>query len=236
MTDVVASHPRSAASHGAAAALDEGIAGVSMNRVAAQLGTAAMSLCRYVSAKDELIALTVDEAYGAPPQLPEPGEDWRGLVCNQTQLEASLQAAEHASATEAVGADYGPLLRQLTDPEEFPAVHAAIAAGAFDEGDGNRRPRVRLRPGTCPRRHRGVYPRPRRSRSGVWRSRHGDRHSHLTAAVRGFKMCKRLITLLVSGAVLFVAACANTVQGVEEDVQRGVEEVEQELQKEDEEG
>lgn len=45
-------------------------------------------------------------------------------------------------------------------------------------------------------------------------------------------MRKRLIALLVSGVVLFTAACANTVEGVEEDVERGVDEVEQELEDE----
>lgn len=181
-------------------ARDEGIAAVSMNRVAARLGTAAMSLYRYVSAKDELVALMVDEAYGTPPQLPGPGEDWRaalahwtramldvcrahpwvvhvpisgppimpnavawfeqglrcltgtglaedekigvillvsGLVRNEVQLETSLEAAERASATEAVMTGYGPLLRRLTDPERFPALHAAIAAGAFEDDDAD---------------------------------------------------------------------------------------------------
>jgi AcrR family transcriptional regulator len=170
-----------------------------MNRVASRLGTAAMSLYRYVTSKDELIALIVDEAQGTPPDLPGSGEDWRaglahwaranldvyrtqpwlvdipirgapilpngvawfeqglrclagtgftedekigvillvaGLVRNQATLEVQLEAAMRASATEAVGAAYGPMLARLTDPDQFPALHAAIAAGAFDEGDG----------------------------------------------------------------------------------------------------
>src|SRR5919106_4830569 len=63
-----------------ATAQDEGLAAVSMNRVASRLGTAAMSLYRYVTSKDELIALMVDEAQGTPPDLPGSGEDWRGGV------------------------------------------------------------------------------------------------------------------------------------------------------------
>lgn len=181
-------------------ALDEGLTAVSMNRVAARLGTAAMSLYRYVSAKDELIALMVDEALGTPPDLPATGEDWRaalahwaranldvyrahpwlvhvpisgaplmpngvtwleqGLCCmartqlaedekvgvilvvsalvrSNAQLEVQLDAAMRASASEAVGASYGPLLARLTDPEQFPALHAAIEARAFDDDESD---------------------------------------------------------------------------------------------------
>ena len=42
----------------------EGLAAVSMSRVAAELGAAPMSLYRYVSAKNELVALMVDTVYG----------------------------------------------------------------------------------------------------------------------------------------------------------------------------
>jgi AcrR family transcriptional regulator len=41
----------------------EGLAAVSMSRVAAELGSAPMSLYRYVSAKNELVALMVDTVY-----------------------------------------------------------------------------------------------------------------------------------------------------------------------------
>lgn len=59
-------------------AVKDGLSAVSMNRVASELGTAAMSLYRHVSGKDELLSLMVDEAYGPPPaDLPRPGEDWR---------------------------------------------------------------------------------------------------------------------------------------------------------------
>jgi AcrR family transcriptional regulator len=54
----------------------EGLAAVSMNRVAKQLGTAPMSLYRYVSAKTELLDLMQDTAYGPPPEPPGP-LDWR---------------------------------------------------------------------------------------------------------------------------------------------------------------
>ncbi len=58
-------------------ALAEGLAAVSMHRVAAELGTSAMTLYRYVSAKDELLMLMMDTISGAPPAPLEPGEGWR---------------------------------------------------------------------------------------------------------------------------------------------------------------
>jgi AcrR family transcriptional regulator len=48
----------------------DGLAAVSMSRVAAELGTGPMSLYRYVAAKDELLALMVDAAYGPAPGGP----------------------------------------------------------------------------------------------------------------------------------------------------------------------
>ena len=54
----------------------DGLDAVSMSRVAADLGASTMSLYRYVSAKDELVKLMVDAAYGPPPAA-EPGEGWR---------------------------------------------------------------------------------------------------------------------------------------------------------------
>ena len=57
-------------------ALTDGLAAVSMNRVAADLGTAPMSLYRYVASKDELLALAVDSALGAPPPS-NPTAGWR---------------------------------------------------------------------------------------------------------------------------------------------------------------
>ena len=58
-------------------AATEGLGAVSMSRVAAELGAATMALYRYVAAKDELLELMVDAAYGPPPDPPAPGEGWR---------------------------------------------------------------------------------------------------------------------------------------------------------------
>jgi AcrR family transcriptional regulator len=54
----------------------EGLDAVSMNRVAKQLGTGAMSLYRYVASKEELLALMIDAAIGSVPKTPATG-DWR---------------------------------------------------------------------------------------------------------------------------------------------------------------
>jgi AcrR family transcriptional regulator len=63
----------------------EGLAAVSMRRVAAELGTGAASLYRYVDGRDDLLDLMTDEV-AAAYQLPEPGGPWLpGLleVCRQ---------------------------------------------------------------------------------------------------------------------------------------------------------
>jgi AcrR family transcriptional regulator len=65
---------------GVAIADAEGLDAVSMNRVAKELGTGAMSLYRHVESKDELLTLMVDAALGEVPAAP-PDEPWRaGLV------------------------------------------------------------------------------------------------------------------------------------------------------------
>jgi AcrR family transcriptional regulator len=61
---------------GIAIADDEGLAAVSMARVAKALGAAPMALYRHVDAKEDLVALMVDAAYGPAPEHVA-GEDWR---------------------------------------------------------------------------------------------------------------------------------------------------------------
>src|ERR1700754_2329643 len=58
-------------------AATDGLAAVSMSRVAAEGGATAMALYRYVGNKNELLALMVDAGLGSPPDLAEPGPDWR---------------------------------------------------------------------------------------------------------------------------------------------------------------
>ncbi|MFG2103728.1 TetR/AcrR family transcriptional regulator [Micromonospora echinaurantiaca] len=55
----------------------DGLAAVSMSRVASELGVATMSLYRYVPAKLDLLDLMADAAYGAPPEPRRPDEGWR---------------------------------------------------------------------------------------------------------------------------------------------------------------
>jgi AcrR family transcriptional regulator len=61
-----------------------------------------------------------------------------GFVRNQAMIQADIAAAQASGAAppdaELMGA-YGRMLAKLTDPERFPALHAVIAAGVFDEPD-----------------------------------------------------------------------------------------------------
>jgi AcrR family transcriptional regulator len=58
----------------------EGYPAVSMTRVAAELGTSAMSLYRYVASKDELAVLMMEAVVGEPPEPRADGEAWRAAV------------------------------------------------------------------------------------------------------------------------------------------------------------
>jgi len=60
---------------GIALADADGIAALSMARLAESLGSAPMSLYRHVANKDELLAFMTDAAPGPPPELPATG--WR---------------------------------------------------------------------------------------------------------------------------------------------------------------
>jgi AcrR family transcriptional regulator len=68
---------------GVRVASSEGLAAVSMARVAQELGTSTMSLYRYVAAKDELLMLMVDAAVGPPPAS-DPDEGWRAGLSRWT--------------------------------------------------------------------------------------------------------------------------------------------------------
>ena len=54
----------------------EGLAALSMQRLAARIGAATMALYRHVPGKEELIALMLDAAIGPPP-VPPDGAGWR---------------------------------------------------------------------------------------------------------------------------------------------------------------
>jgi AcrR family transcriptional regulator len=55
----------------------EGLAGLSMARVAEKLGCATMSLYRHVPSKEDLQVFMMDAAPGEPPDLAEAEADWR---------------------------------------------------------------------------------------------------------------------------------------------------------------
>jgi AcrR family transcriptional regulator len=183
-----------------ALAREEGLAAVSMARVAAKLGVSTMALYRYVSDKNELLTLMVDNAWGGPPRPSDAATDWRsgltvwaralhaagvrdpwvveipissapatphqvawmdacfaaldgtglrpgecasvllllsGYVRNQVALTASLMAAltTHPEAARLMGS-YSEILARVADPARFPALAAAVAAGAFDDPEG----------------------------------------------------------------------------------------------------
>jgi len=54
-----------------------GLGAVSMSAVAGRLGFTPMSLYRYVSAKDDLVLLMVEQATGVPPETIAEAPDWR---------------------------------------------------------------------------------------------------------------------------------------------------------------
>lgn len=69
----------------------DGLDAVSMRRVAAELGTGAASLYRYVGTRDELLDLMTD-AVGAEYELPAPTGDWLAdLIAVGEQARAALR-------------------------------------------------------------------------------------------------------------------------------------------------
>ncbi len=184
---------------GVAVADADGLPAVSMNRVATELGSSAMSLYRHVDSKDDLLTLMLDTALGpVPPEMP--GEHWRdgltrwarewlqamrahpwstqvpitgppltpnsvawfedalgsmrdtglaesekasvvmmlsGYVRNHVMLMGDVQEhfLEAAATPHQAMRDYTATLRALTDAERFPALHAVLDAGVFDQAD-----------------------------------------------------------------------------------------------------
>jgi len=173
----------------------DGLAAVSMSKVAAELGFTTMSLYRYVSSKNDLYVVMLDEAYGLPGELE--GETWRermtswalrmrevilrhpwvlqvplsepplspkqlvwmeeglrsfqatGLIEQQKlssvlvvniyvrgALQLALNMPMAPEAEREADLVYARRLRQLIDPETFPAISAALGSGSLeDEND-----------------------------------------------------------------------------------------------------
>ena len=99
----------------------DGLAAVSMQRVAGELGVTKMALYRYVPGKAELIALMVDTAGGPPPQLEEESGGWRARLGRWARrLLAVLQ--DHPWLLDAT---VGP---RIIGPNELAWLEQAVAA------------------------------------------------------------------------------------------------------------
>lgn len=64
----------------------DGLAAVSMQRVAEELAYTKMSLYRYVSGKAELLAVMIDRAVGVPPALEQLPGGWRARLVEWIRL------------------------------------------------------------------------------------------------------------------------------------------------------
>lgn len=175
----------------------DGLAALSMARLAERLGCGTMSLYRHVANKDELVMFMLATGPGPPPSAPERA-DWRaalthwadelwgvyhrhpwilqtaaaGLPADPGQLAwldaglatlsgTALTEREKLSAVIAVliftrgsaalaiegrevdDSEYPALLRRLVTPVRFPALAAAIDAGAFDQPDEDQKTEFR---------------------------------------------------------------------------------------------
>lgn len=98
----------------------EGLAALSMQRVAAQLGYTKMSLYRYVPGKAELVALMVEAAVGDPPGTDSAG-GWRERLAAWTHALAMI-FQRHPWLLDAT---VGP---RLLGPRELAWTEQAVAA------------------------------------------------------------------------------------------------------------
>jgi AcrR family transcriptional regulator len=80
----------------------EGLAGVSMARVADRLGVTSMALYRYVTNKDELLLLMADTAMAAPPRTVDAPGGWRERLESWCRAQLAL-IAQHPWVVELTG-------------------------------------------------------------------------------------------------------------------------------------
>lgn len=176
----------------------EGLAALSMARLAERLGCGTMSLYRHVANKDELVMFMLSAAPGPPPSMDTTNWAaaltnwavglWEVYHCHPWILQAAAAGApvdpgqlawldaglaalgdtglaerDKLTAVMAVlhfvrGAaaldieagsvdwpDYPALLRKLVEPEQFPALAAALQDGVFDRTDDD--PHAQFRSG-----------------------------------------------------------------------------------------
>jgi AcrR family transcriptional regulator len=104
---------------------EDGLAALSMRRIAAELGVATMSLYPRVRGKDELLVLMLDRVFAEfPPPTPPPGAGWRVRV----ELLARAQWAAYRRHP------WSPGLMSLSRPQKAPhgMVHTEALLRAFD--------------------------------------------------------------------------------------------------------
>lgn len=75
---------------GIAIAESDGLAAVSMRKVAERLGFTTMSLYRHVPGKDELLELMIDRAYDDPPEWESAPEPWRDRLALWARAQCEL--------------------------------------------------------------------------------------------------------------------------------------------------
>src|ERR1700712_3901587 len=96
----------------------EGLAAVSMRRLAAEVGFTTMALYRYVQSKVEVLALIMDHAYGEPPEMAAATGDWRAAL-----------AAWATANRDAIVAHPWVLEIRITEPPLTPAHIGWMEAG-----------------------------------------------------------------------------------------------------------
>jgi AcrR family transcriptional regulator len=104
---------------GIAIADTDGLAAVTMQRVADQLGVTKMALYRYVPGKAELVALMLDRGLDGPPALD--GHDWRAALDTWTRALFAAFVAHPWALEAAVGA-------RPIGPNEVAWLESAVAA------------------------------------------------------------------------------------------------------------
>ena len=109
----------------------EGLAAVSMSRVAEKLGFTTMSLYRYVTGKDELLMLMLEAATAAPIPEPGPDADWRTGMQRFARFQREL-LQRHPWATQI------PLSGPPITPNQIGMMEYALgclASSGLDEGE-----------------------------------------------------------------------------------------------------
>lgn len=113
---------------GIAAADADGLAAVTMQRVAEAVGVTKMALYRYVPGKAELVALMLDAALGGPPEAPAEAS-WRATLDGWARALYAGFRAHPWTVEAAVGA-------RVVGPNELSWLECAVAALAGRGLDG----------------------------------------------------------------------------------------------------